>query len=209
LAITYPLSTPTNIGIANIIFSADNATAISQSPFTFAQQVVKHQGERWRASISLPPMKRVDAENWIAFLLTLRGQYGTFLLGDPNGTAPRGSAATTAGTPVVNGTNQTGEDLNIDGLPTSVTGYLLAGDYIQLGSGASSSLYKVLTQVDTNASGQATLTIWPSITTAPADNATITLNNTKSVFRLSSNTASWEINNISSYGITFDCVEAL
>lgn len=209
MAITYPLSTPTNIGIANIIFSADNATAISQSPFTFAQQVVKHQGERWRASISLPPMKRVDAENWIAFLLTLRGQYGTFLLGDPNGTAPRGSAATTAGTPVVNGTNQTGEDLNIDGLPTSVTGYLLAGDYIQLGSGASSSLYKVLTQVDTNASGQATLTIWPSITTAPADNATITLNNTKSVFRLSSNTASWEINNISSYGITFDCVEAL
>ena len=209
MAITYPLSTPTNIGIANIIFSADNATAISQSPFTFAQQVVKHQGERWRASISLPPMKRVDAENWIAFLLTLRGQYGTFLLGDPNGTAPRGSAATTAGTPVVNGASQTGEDLNIDGLPTSVTGYLLAGDYIQLGSGPSSSLYKVLTQVNTNASGQATLTIWPSLTTAPADGDTITLNNTKSVFRLSSNTASWEINNISSYGITFDCVEAL
>ena len=209
MAITYPLSTPTNIGIANIIFSADNATAISQSPFTFAQQVVKHQGERWRASISLPPMKRVDAENWIAFLLTLRGQYGTVLLGDPNGTAPRGSAATTAGTPVVNGASQTGEDLNIDGLPTSVTGYLLAGDYIQLGSGPSSSLYKVLTQVNTNASGQATLTIWPSLTTAPADGDTITLNNTKSVFRLSSNTASWEINNISSYGITFDCVEAL
>lgn len=209
MAITYPLSTPTNIGIANIIFSADNATAISQSPFTFAQQVVKHQGERWRASISLPPMKRVDAENWIAFLLSLRGQYGTFLLGDPNGTAPIGSAATTAGTPVVFGANQTGQDLIIDGLPTSVTGYLLAGDYIQLGSSGTANLYKVLTQVNTNGSGVATLTLWPSITTAPADNAAITLTNTKSVFRLASNTASWEINNISSYGITFDCVEAI
>lgn len=209
MAISFPISTPTNIGIANIIFSADNATAISQSPFTFAQQVVKHQGERWRASISLPPMKRVDAENWVAFLLSLRGQYGTFLLGDPNCTAPRGSAATTAGTPVVMGGSQTGQDLAIDGLPTSVTGYLLAGDYIQLGSNGTSKFYKVLTQVNTNASGQATLTLWPSITTAPADNATITLTNTKSVFRLSSNTASWEINNISSYGITFDCVEAL
>ena len=209
MAISFPISTPTNIGIANIIFSADNATAISQSPFTFAQQVVKHQGERWRASISLPPMKRVDAENWIAFLLSLRGQYGTFLLGDPNATAPRGSAATTAGTPVVFGANQTGQDLIIDGLPTSVTGYLLAGDYIQLGSGITSNLYKVLTQVNTNGSGVATVTVWPSVTTAPADNATITLNSAKGVFRLANNTASWEINNISSYGITFDCVEAI
>ncbi len=209
MAITYPLSTPTNIGIANIIFSADNATAISQSPFTFAQQVVKHQGERWRASISLPPMKRVDAENWIAFLLSLRGQYGTFLLGDPNGTAPQGSAATTAGTPLVMGGSQTGQDLTIDGLPVSVTGYLLAGDYIQLGSNGTSKLYTVITQVNTNGSGVATLTLWPSITTAPADNAAITLTNTKSNFRLAANTASWEINNISSYGITFDCVEAL
>lgn len=209
MAISYPLSTPTNIGIANIIFSAENATAISQSPFTFAQQVVKHQGERWRASVSLPPMKRVDAENWVAFLLSLRGQYGTFLLGDPNCTAPRGSAATAAGTPLVMGANQTGQDLIIDGLPLSVTGYLLAGDYIQLGSSGTSSLHKVLTQVDTNGSGQATLTLWPSITTAPADNAVVTVSNTKGLFRLSSNVASWEINNISSYGITFDCVEAI
>ena len=206
MAISYPLSTPTNIGIANIIFSADNATAISQSPFTFAQQVVKHQGERWRASVSLPPMKRVDAENWIAFLLSLRGQYGTFLLGDPNCTAPQGSAKTTAGTPVVMGGSQTGQDLIIDGLPTSVTGYLLAGDYIQLGTSPTPSLYKVLTQVDTNGSGQATLTLWPSVITAPVDNATVTLTNTKGLFRLSNNTSSWEINNISSYGITFDCV---
>lgn len=209
MAITYPLSTPTNIGIANIIFSADNATAISQSPFTFAQQVVKHQGERWRASISLPPMKRVDAENWIAFLLSLRGQYGTFLLGDPNAVTPQGSAAITAGTPLVMGASQTGQDLTIDGLPTSVTGYLLAGDYIQLGSGITSSLYKVLTQVNTSAGGVATVTVWPSITTAPADDAAIVVSNAKGVFRLANNTASWEINNISSYGITFDCVEAL
>jgi hypothetical protein len=209
LAITYPLSTPTNIGIANIIFSADNATAISQSPFTFSQQVIKHQGERWRASISLPPMKRVDAEFWVAFLLSLRGQYGTFLLGDPNCTTPQGSAKTTAGTPVVMGGSQTGQDLIIDGLPTSVTGYLLAGDYIQLGTGVTSSLYKVLTQVDTNGSGQATLTLWPSVITAPVDNATVTLTSPKGLFRLANNTASWEINNISSYGITFDCVGVL
>jgi hypothetical protein len=139
----------------------------------------------------------------------LRGQYGTFLLGDPNGTTPQGSAATTAGTPLVMGASQTGQDLVIDGLPTSVTGYLLAGDYIQLGSGITSKFYKVLTQVNTSAAGVATVTIWPSITTAPTDDDPIVLNNTKGRFRLSNNVASWEINNISSYGITFDCVEAL
>ena len=209
MAITFPLSTPTNIGIANIIFSADNATAISQSPFTYAQQVVKHQGERWRASVSLPPMKRVDAENWVAFLLSLRGQYGTFLLGDPNCITPRGSAATNPGTPLVMGASQTGQDLIIDGLPISVTGYLYPGDYVQLGAGISSKLHKVLTQVNSDSSGKAELTLWPSITTAPADNATVTLIGAKGLFRLSNNVTSWEINNISSYGITFDCVGAI
>lgn len=385
MAITYPLSPPTNIGIANIILSADNATAISQSPFTFSQQVIKHQGERWRASVSLPPMKAVDAEYWVAFLLSLRGQYGTFRLGDPNYTSPRGTALTTkkniftytehfenavwsktnitigadsavapdgtvtadkiqetavtsffalsanpsasfsttytwscyakasernfltvsftvvgvagsynlttgqttavigspamsatsvgngwwrcsmrfttpasgtnilyhifgpaqaagvgtyAGTagygiyvwgaqletgstatsyqgiyddynPRVDGSGQTGSSLNIYAASPNQTGYLIAGDYIQLGGGTTATLHKVLTRVDTDDFGKGTVDLWPAIRTAPSNGAGITLANPKGKFRLSSNTTSWEINNISSYGITFDCVEAI
>lgn len=209
MAISYPLNTPTNIGIANITLMAENAVAISSSPFTFQQQIVAHAGQRWAASISLPPMKRQDAEYWVAFLLSLKGQAGTFLLGDPNCQTPQGSAKTTAGTPLVNGAGQIGDVLAIDGLPTSVSNYLVAGDYIQLGTGTTSTLHKVLTNVTTDSSGNALLDIWPNIRTAPADNAAVAVANTKGRFRLKSNMQQWNINEISSYGITFDCVEAI
>jgi hypothetical protein len=209
MAISYPLSLPTNIGIASITFTAENAVAISQSPFTYAQQVVKHQGERWSASISLPPMLRDNAEPWVAFILSLRGPLGTFLLGDPNCKVPQGSAKTSAGTPLVKGASQTGSSLIIDGLPINTSDYLKAGDYIQLGDLTTATLHKVLIDVDTNSGGEALLELWPSIKTAPADNAEVVVSNTVGKFRLSGNVQQWQINDISSYGITFDCVEAL
>lgn len=209
MALTYPLSTPTTIGIENIEFRAVNAVATSQSPFTYKQQIVQHTGQRWEATITIPPVKRDLAEEWVAFILALKGQTGTFLLGDPLGTAPRGTASSNAGTPVVNGASQTGEVINIDGLPTSETGYLLAGDYIQLGSGSTATLHKVLEQVNTTGLGEASFAIWPSIITAPADNAIVTLTNAKGRFRLKNNTQSWQINNINSYGISFEAVQAI
>jgi len=370
MAITYPLNTPTNIGIANITLMAESAVAVSQSPFTFTQQVVAHPGQRWAASVSLPPMKRVDAENWIAFLLSLKGQVGTFLLGDPNAVndqgiaaarrnlftkteftsgvtdAPSRSGLVTATTfpyftsntglafghdgvtsswayksdylgvsgtactlsvfvtmddgnaptftnsnpanvnnpfalvlggstpspltytvtslgsnvyrvsvtatsaantnfgvvkyaansnrtfkvsgyqvevgsvvsdyqavlttlaPLVNGAGQTGNTLNIDGCSPNVVGWFAPGDYIQLGTGSATQLYKVLTRTDTNASGQATLDLWPNLRSSPADNAAVVFTDTKGRFRLKDNITQWNINEISSYGITFDCVEA-
>jgi hypothetical protein len=208
MAITYPLTVPTNIGIANIIIGAENAVGISQSPFTYEQQVVVHPGQRWTASVTLPPMKRQDAEPWIAFLMSLKGPIGTFRLPIPDYPGPRGSANTTPGTPLVNGASQTGSTLNIDGLPINTVGYLLPGDYFKLNT-VSPQLYKVLSQVDSNASGQATVDIWPNLRTSPADNAVFRLANIEGLFRLKSNIQQWEINNISSYGISFDCVEAL
>lgn len=208
MAETYPISIPNN-RISSIRLIARNAVAVAASPFTFAQQVYRHQGQGWEADISIPPMKREDAEAWVSFLLRLRGQYGTFLLGDPNGATPRGSASTTTGTPVVNGASQTGDELNIDGLPVSVSGYLLAGDYIQLGSGSTATLHKVLEDVDSNASGEATLNLFPAVRTAPSDNAAVTVSNAKGNFRLNANETSWDINTASIYGITFGAVEAL
>jgi len=209
MAIIYPLTFPTQTGIATVNLHAINAVAISSSPFTYKQQVVAHSGQRWEAEISLPPMKRADAEVWVAFLLSLKGQRGTFLMGDPNCATARGSASTTAGTPVVNGADQTGDTLSIDGLPVSVSGYLLAGDYIQLGGGSSATLHKVLTDVDSNAIGQATIDIWPSIRTAPADNSAIVLSSAVGNFRLATNQSDWSINNASFYGITFPAVEVI
>jgi len=209
MAESYPLAFPTQTGVAQVEITATDVVSISESPFTFSQQVVRHAGARWSATISIPPVKRSDSEYWNSFLLRLRGQFGSFLLGDPNAATPRGSAASAAGTPVVNGASQTGNELAIDGLPLSATGYLLAGDYIQLGSAASARLYKVLEDVNTNGSGQATLNLWPDLRSSPADGATVTVSNAKGLFRLASNDATWTINNAGFYSISFAAVEAL
>lgn len=206
MPISYPLALPTTTGVAKIRLIANDIVGISQSPFTAAQQVYRYTGQFWEADITLPPMTRAEAEYWISFLLKLNGPYGTFLLGDPVGGTARGVAT---GTPVVNGGSQTGNELVTDGWTTSTTGILKAGDYIQLGSGATARLYKVLDDVNSDGSGNATLTLWPDLRSAPADNATITVSSPKSVFRLATASAQWDVNEASIYGLTFGAREAL
>jgi hypothetical protein len=206
MAIVYPLSLPTASGIMRIKWIANDVVGVSSSPFTAAQQVYRYSGQFWEADITLPPMKRADMEYWISFLLKLNGPFGTFLLGDPNGGTPRGIAT---GTPLVNGASQTGYELITDGWTVSQTGILKAGDYIQLGTGATSRLYKVLDDVNSDGSGNATLTLWPDLRSSPADNAAITVSNAKTTFRLASAQTSWDIDEATIYGLTFGARESL
>jgi hypothetical protein len=199
MAISYPLALPTVTRVRSIDLTAINAVAYSQSPFTFSGQAHAYQGQMWQADVSLPPMRRTAAEQWLAFLLSLRGQYGTFLLGDPTCSTIRGTATScsitgSSGANTVSATVPSGETL-------------LAGDYIQLGSAGTATLHKVL--VDYTGTGAAAdLEIWPAIrTTHTASSAT--LSNAKGNFRLSSNQQNWSINEAAIYGITFGAMEAI
>ena len=208
MAISYPLSLPTSIGMAQIELRATNAVAKSTSPFTFSSQVHAYSGSAWSADVTLPSIRRDLAEDWISFLLSLRGQLGTFYLGDPNAATPRGSArdshsiATSAAV-------SSGSSIGIDGALTSVTGYLKAGDYLQVGTGSSRQLFKVLADVNTNSSGEATVDVWPNVRTSIADNSPLTVENTAGLFELASNEQSYSINEASQYGISFGAKEAI
>lgn len=206
MAISYPLTLPSHTGLANITLRAVNQTAMSMSPFTYKQQIHNHAGQRWEAEVQLPAMQRAEAEQWLAWLLSLNGRAGTFLMGDPLGATPRGALG---GTPLVNGASQTGSTISIDGCTPSVTGWLKAGDYIQLGSASTATLHKVLQDANSNGSGQVTLDIWPSIRTAPADGSTVVTSNCVGRFRLNSGEQDWSISTASIYGITFAAVEAI
>ena len=194
MALTYPLSQPTTIGIEQIELRAINAVATSQSPFTYRQQVVVHGGQRWEASVSIPSVRRDLAAQWKAMLVGLKGQSGTFLLGDPDYVVPRGTVSSCTLSGVV------GED----SATVTMTGTLLAGDYIQLGTGLDSKLYQVLE----DQSGSGTIQVWPNLRTNYST-ATVIFNSPKGVFRLKENVTSWSINNASSYGISFEAVEAI
>jgi len=199
MAISYPVSLPTHTGIASIELRAVNAVAYSQSPFTFAGQAHAYQGQMWQADVTLPPMKTADAEQWLGFLLSLRGQYGTFLLGDPLRTSLRGTATSCSIT------GSSGDNTVSATVPSGET--LLAGDYIQLGSASTATLHKVL--VDYTGTGSAAdLEIWPAIRTDHTASSA-TLSNAKGNFRLSTNEQAWSINEASIYGITFGAMEAI
>lgn len=206
MAITYPVAFPSAIGFANLNIRARTVVGVNASPFTGQQQVYKHQGQWWEAEVSLPPMKRADAEQVVTFLLKMNGQYGTFLLGDKSAPTARGVGT---GTPLVNGASQTGGDLITDGWTPDTTGILKAGDWIQLGSGSITRLYKVLDDVDSDGSGNATISIFPNLRSSPDDDAAITVSNTQGLWRLASNETEYSIDQMSIYGVTFACVEAL
>ena len=198
MAISYPISLPST-GIKQIQLVMVNSVAVSTSPFTGQQQVYKHQGSRWSASIALVPMLREEAEEWIAALGSLYGQYGTMLLGDPSGQTARG---TISGSPTVNGASQTGTTLTVN----AITGTLLAGDYIQLGTGSTSRLHKVLEDV---ASGGTSIEIFPRLRESPANAAAISYSSTKGLFRLAKSTSPFTYVSPKLASITFDVVEAI
>lgn len=194
MALTYPLSTPTTIGIESIELRAVNAVATSQSPFTYKQQIISHGGQKWEASVSIPSVRRDKAAEWKAMLVGLKGQTGTFLLGDPDYATPQGTVSSCTLT------GSAGDET----VTVVMTGTLKAGDYIQLGAGSSARLHQVLLDQD----GDGVLEIWPALR-ADYSSATVVFNNAKGVFRLSNNVTSWSINNASAYGISFEAVEAL
>lgn len=175
------------------------------SPFSFSQQVYVHQGDRWEADVVLEPMKRADAEPWVAWALSLNGREGTFLLGpDPINTTPRG---TWAGTPLVNGASQTGKTLVVDGFGASAT--VKAGDWFQLGSASGAQLYKVVQDGTASGGGALSIEIWPRLRTSPADNAPLTSTSPKGVFRLARNQSEWSLELAQIYGLQFSALEAL
>lgn len=208
MTISYPLTMPTVTNIRSIDLTATNAVSYSRSPFTFAGQAQEFTGKMWQATVTLPAMNRAAAEEWIAFLLSLKGQVGTFNMGDPVASTPRGSARD-ADSILVNGALTNGSAIALDDCPASQTGYLKAGDYIQIGTGTSQQLFKVLVNADTNSSGETTVDVWPDVRTTIANNAAVTVQSTKGIFQLASNETNWSVNEVAVYGMTFAAIEAV
>lgn len=187
MSIVYPLAWPTHRGLRDIVIRRRKVVGASRSPFSIlSEQFYEWPGnERWEADVNLPPMGRADASPWIAFLLSLDGPIGTFLLGDPDGAAPRGLGT---GVPQVDGSGQTGKELAIKTGLGATANWLRAGDWLQLGAGTSSRLYRNLKDVSLNASGRAVLDIRPKLRAATVDGEPLTLAGAKGLWRLDGDT---------------------
>lgn len=208
MAIVYPINMPSGTrGPSNITITGNAIVGIDRSPFSFASQVQVFPGQMWKADVTLAPMTGDDAEAWVAFFLSLNGQQGTFLMGDPLNIGIRGNlGSNTAEADGINAAFQ--NQLNLKNLPVSTTKCFKAGDWIQIGSTAP-WLYKVLQNTDSNSDGKATVTVWPSLRVATIDSDVMITANTKGQFKLASNPMPYSFDTTKYYSMSFSAVEAL
>ena len=202
---SYPLTLPTATGITTQNFSLLRVVAVTESPFTKLEQVYEHEGSQWKATVTLPPMLKTNASIWLAFLMSLRGQRGTFKLGDQDRKTIQGTATSTI---LVNGAGQVGNSINLDGFTPSRANVFKAGDYIQINS----YLYMISADVSADASCEATVYVEPSLRSAIEtinDGTTVIYTNTTTIMRLDTNELEWQTDNVSKYGISFSCSESL
>lgn len=182
MAITYPITLPVSQGFTDVTIRPFSIVGMYPSEFTGSQQTYAHAGQFLVGSMSFPPMKRADAAPIVSALMSLQGTRGTFYFGDPAWSSPQGVAT---GTPLVNGGSQTGQDLITDGWTAGVNGILKAGDWLQIGSGSTRQLCMVLlSDIDSDGGGNATIPLFPRIRTAFANNTAIVTSSPKGVFRL-------------------------
>jgi hypothetical protein len=197
MTISYPVSMPTNVGLAEISLTTRNAVAVSMSPFTYKQQTQTYDGQMWEAECTLPPLNRDDAQAWVAFLMSLKGRANTFLLYDPSSRTLQSSNRPTSATVAGSAGSST--------LSVTMSGTITAGDYIQIGTASDATLHKVLETVTNNG----TMEIWPKLRKARTSANTVVLTDASGVFRLSSNETSWSVNNASFFGISFGATEVV
>jgi hypothetical protein len=198
MALTYPLNFP-SVGVQSMTMRLVRAVSEVESPFTFSKQIFQHQGTKWEAEITLPPLTDQESRSVQAFLMGLKGQVGTFLFGNPLHTSPYGTA--TSVTLAANG------DAGDDEISCNGNGTLLAGDYFQLGTGLDARIHQVVE--DVTVSSGTTVKIEPPLRVANSSGSSLVLNNPKGAWRLSSSDVEWAINNASIHGITIPCVEAV
>jgi hypothetical protein len=197
---------PSSVRFAEIELGMSDAVAQVESPFTLIQQVQPWPGaDRWDATVTLPPLSRAQAWAWEGFLAELQGRANVFQLGDPRAVdGPLGGAA---GTPLVSTSGSANlpatTQLVTRGWTASTSRLLLRGDEFQIGY----RLHRVCEQVNSDSSGDATLTIWPSLRETPADATPLVLNAPQGLFRLAANRRVIHSSPTRLTSISFQCVE--
>lgn len=204
---SYPLTHPTDVGFKQSKFSIARAVAVAESPFTGAQQVHEYDKAQWKATMTLPPMKRETAAKWIAFFMKLHGRKGTFLLGDPDCKTAQGNIT---GSVTLGADIDVGDyDISLSTSANNITDAFKAGDYIQIDTGGSAKLHMIVEDADTDGTGGATVTVEPPIKVARTLGTTVTYAGAQGLFRMDVSELGWDADYLSRFGVTFSCSEAI
>ena len=150
------------------------------SPLTGAIQTSQRTGNRWQVSLTFDNLTTTQRRTLQAFLARVQGLSENFYLTDHAFIR----SADGAGTPLVNGADQTGNSLITDGWTGSYA--MRAGDLFSV-----NGELKIATADSTISGGAATIAFAPELRAAPANDAAITRASPTGIFRLSTPISSW------------------
>lgn len=136
------------------------------------KRVVRQIGSQYFIfTVQMPNLSNDDAMDIFAFLQKQKGSFETFTIQHPLDNRGAGKAETDI---LVNGVHAVSDStIALDGFAASTTAVLKAGDLIKFNH---SKVYMVQSDVDSNSSGEVTVSIEPSIVAALADNEAVTVN---------------------------------
>jgi hypothetical protein len=156
-------------------------TTQNTSPYTGqTAQVIKWPGaDGWMVTATLPPLSDDGAREWESFLWNAQGGAAAFLIGNPLRKTPKGSVNTPI---LVNGANAAMvSTLNLRGFRPNQPRVLMSGDLISVNY----RLHQVRDPyISADASGNATVTIGPTLREALSDGLAVATHNATGMFRL-------------------------
>lgn len=190
MAISYPIDATSTIPTPrSVTLTYRRITGVSESPFTFNQQVYSHQGARWEMDMTFAPMTRTDFAAFHAFLMSLRGRYGTFYYyADPAESG--GSDGALSGSHAARATTITTQDAED----------WTAGKLI----GIDDHLYRVV-----GVNSTTSFDIEPGLRAAYTDGEAVDGTKPRGIWRLASDEITYSIDVAQFHSITIPCVEAL
>jgi hypothetical protein len=172
-------------------------TAAFVSPLSRTAQTLEMAGARWVCDMTFPAMRADKWRTYTAWLAKMRGQAGRVYFGPPHyrgsnapswipasaptfdsdsaftfdsSTTPTFDATGRSpwGTPVVDGSSQSGNTLATSGWVNNVT-VMVAGDFLSYATARGRTLHMAVEDAVSNGYGECSLRVEPPIRTSPRD----------------------------------------
>lgn len=155
---------------------------------------------RYYGSFFLPDVKAAQLRLWRSFLSQATSADNQFLVSPPDHVGP--STGYAGSNPLIDGAGQLGLSISVDGLPAS-TAILLEGDYLSVDN----RLYECTSDVTSDGSGGAVISLNRPLRDAPQDNAVVELLAPVSIMKLPNRSYLVDENRNRTYRVSFDAVE--
>ena len=187
---------------ANITSQQDTIVSVTTSGRKQARQI---DGQRFAITLAFPPMTRSEFAPIKAFVMKQRSQLENFTLIPPTESNAQGVASTVISTNASVSAGAT--TCTVDGMTTSTNGILKAGDYFRFTG--QQKVYMAVADLDSDGSGEGTLTFEPPLRTAVADNTILIYDNVDFTVSLTNDIQEYSIGTTNLYAYELDVAEVL